>query len=91
VPPARWAIVVKLPLPPGCLPTLWNADERFKESLPREFPGYYKTADAGYLDADGYLFIMAAPTTSSTSPAIASRPAAWRRCSPPTPTSPNAR
>ncbi|WP_075215224.1 propionyl-CoA synthetase [Mongoliimonas terrestris] len=51
-------IVVKLPLPPGCLPTLWNADERFRSSYLAEFPGYYKTADAGIMDADGYLFIM---------------------------------
>ena len=52
-------VVVKLPLPPGCLPTLWNADQRFRSSYLDEFPGYYKTADAGYIDADGYLFIMA--------------------------------
>ena len=51
-------IVVKLPLPPGCLPTLWHAAERFGPSYTDEFPGYYKTADAGYCDADGYLFIM---------------------------------
>lgn len=52
------SIVVKLPLPPGCLPTLWQQDERFKEAYLTEFPGYYKTADAGYKDEDGYLFIM---------------------------------
>jgi propionyl-CoA synthetase len=46
-------------MPPGCLPTLWNADERFRKAYLEEFPGYYKTADAGYLDDDGYLFIMA--------------------------------
>jgi propionyl-CoA synthetase len=51
-------IAVKLPLPPGCLPTLWNADARFGPSYLAEFPGYYKTADAGYRDADGYIFIM---------------------------------
>ncbi len=51
-------IAVKLPLPPGCLPTLWNADERFRESYLAEFPGYYQTADAGYCDADGYVFVM---------------------------------
>jgi propionyl-CoA synthetase len=52
------SIVVKLPLPPGCLPTLWQNDERMRESYLSEFPGYYKTADAGYRDADGYLYIM---------------------------------
>ncbi len=52
-------VVVKLPLPPGCLPTLWNAESRFTDAYLREFPGYYKTADAGIIDEDGYLFIMA--------------------------------
>ncbi len=52
------SIVVKLPLPPGCLPTLWRQDERMKESYLSEFPGYYKTADAGFVDEDGYLYIM---------------------------------
>lgn len=53
------AICIKLPLPPSSLPTLWNADDRFIESYLEEFPGYYKTADAGYKDEDGYLYIMA--------------------------------
>jgi propionyl-CoA synthetase len=52
------AICVKLPLPPSCLPTLWNADARFRKSYMERFPGYYETADAGYMDDDGYLFIM---------------------------------
>jgi propionyl-CoA synthetase len=52
------SIVVKLPLPPGCLPTLWQQDERFRESYLTEFPGYFKTADAGFKDADDYLYIM---------------------------------
>ncbi|KZM50699.1 propionyl-CoA synthetase [Labrenzia sp. OB1] len=52
-------IVVKLPLPPGALPTLWNADERFFDAYLAEFPGYYKTSDAGVIDDDGYLSIMA--------------------------------
>jgi propionyl-CoA synthetase len=52
------AIVVKLPLPPGCLPTLWENEAGFRESYLTEFPGYYKTADAGFLDEDGYLYVM---------------------------------
>jgi len=53
------AIVCKLPLPPGTFPTLWNADERFQESYLTTFPGYYETGDAGYIDEDGYVFVMA--------------------------------
>jgi propionyl-CoA synthetase len=52
------ALAVKLPLPPGALPTLWHADERFVQSYLAEFPGYYQTADAGYIDEDGYVFVM---------------------------------
>ncbi len=52
-------VAIKMPLPPGCLPTLWNADERFGDAYLAEFPGFYKTADAGTIDEDGYLFIMA--------------------------------
>ena len=53
------ALVVKLPLPPGTLPTLWENDKRFVESYLEEFPGYYKTADAGIIDEDGYIYVMA--------------------------------
>ncbi|WP_315777846.1 MULTISPECIES: propionyl-CoA synthetase [unclassified Bradyrhizobium] len=52
------SIVIKLPMPPGCLPTLWQQEDRFKESYLSEFPGYYKTSDAGYKDEDGYVFVM---------------------------------
>ena len=53
------AIAIKLPLPPGTLPTLWNADERFVSSYMTAFPGYYDTSDAGIIDEDGYIHIMA--------------------------------
>src|SRR5205823_1865789 len=53
------ALVVKLPLPPGSSPTLWNADERFRETYLSAFPGYYQTADAGFVDENGYVFVMA--------------------------------
>ena len=52
------ALVIKLPLPPGTFPTLWNAEQRFIEAYLEEFPGYYKTADAGFIDADGYVYVM---------------------------------
>jgi propionyl-CoA synthetase len=52
------SIVIKLPMPPGALPTLWQQDGRMRESYLDEFPGYYKTADAGYLDDDGYVYVM---------------------------------
>jgi propionyl-CoA synthetase len=53
------ALAVRLPMPPGASPTLWNADERFREAYLATFPGYYQTADAGYIDEAGYVFVMA--------------------------------
>jgi propionyl-CoA synthetase len=52
------SIVIKLPLPPACLPSLWNADERFRESYLAAFPGYHATADAGFIDEEGYVYVM---------------------------------
>jgi propionyl-CoA synthetase len=52
------AIVIKLPMPPGCLQTLWEDDERFRESYMSRYEGYYLTGDGGYIDSDGYVFVM---------------------------------
>jgi propionyl-CoA synthetase len=52
------SIAIKLPLPPGCLPTLWNNDAGYQQSYLSAFPGHYETGDAGYKDQDGYLWIM---------------------------------
>jgi propionyl-CoA synthetase len=51
-------IVIKLPLPPGTFPTLWGADERYRENYMTNYPGYYQTYDAGHIDEDGYVWIM---------------------------------
>ena len=53
------SIAIRLPLPPGTLPTLWNADSRFRKSYLDRFPGFYDTGDAGMIDEDGYVWIMA--------------------------------
>ena len=52
------SLVVNLPLPPGSFPTLWNAKQRFFDAYLAEFPGFYKTADAGFIDEDGYIYVM---------------------------------
>ena len=51
-------VVVKLPLPPGTFPTLWNADDRYKKTYMSNYEGYYQTYDAGHIDKDGYIWIM---------------------------------
>jgi propionyl-CoA synthetase len=53
------ALVLRLPLPPGALPTLWQKDDHYRASYLDEYPGYYHTSDAGYIDEEGYVFIMA--------------------------------
>ena len=53
------AIVAKLPMPPGCFPTLWNAPERYRQAYMTAFPGFYQTGDAGYIDDKGYVYVMA--------------------------------
>ncbi|MEQ1567149.1 MAG: AMP-binding protein [Myxococcota bacterium] len=59
VPPGQvGTLALRLPLPPGCLPTLWNDDPRFVQSYLSDLPGHYSTADAGWIDADGYAFVM---------------------------------
>ena len=59
VPPGTMGtIAIRLPLPPGCLPTLWGSDERMRESYLTTFPGYYDTSDAGIIDEDGYITVL---------------------------------
>jgi propionyl-CoA synthetase len=53
------ALCARLPMPPASLPTLWNAEQRFVETYLSTFPGFYETADAGYIDEDGYVYVMA--------------------------------
>ena len=53
------ALAARLPMPPGTLPTLWNAEQRFRDAYLSTFPGYYETGDAGFIDEDGYVFVMA--------------------------------
>jgi propionyl-CoA synthetase len=72
------SIVIKLPLPPGCLPTLWEQDERCREAYFNEFPGYYKTSDAGYKDEDGYVFVMGRTDDIINVAGHRFPPAAWR-------------
>ncbi len=59
VPPGTMgSVVIRLPLPPGCLPTLWRNDERMRDSYLLDYPGCYKTSDAGFRDADGHVFLL---------------------------------
>jgi propionyl-CoA synthetase len=72
------SIVIKLPMPPACLPTLWEQDARFKEAYLTEFPGYYKTSDAGYKDEDGYVWVMGRTDDIINVAGHRLPPAAWR-------------
>ncbi|MEZ4912357.1 MAG: AMP-binding protein [Saprospiraceae bacterium] len=56
-PDVEGSVVIRTPLPPGCLPGLWNDNERFKSSYLSEYPGYYFSGDGGYMDEDGYIYI----------------------------------
>ena len=85
------AIMLKLPLPPGTLPTLWQNDERFVDSYLTEHEGYYKTGDAGYLDDDGYVYVMSRTDDIINVAGHRLSTGAWKRCWPPIPTSRNAR
>ena len=58
-PDQQGTLAIRLPMPPGCLPTLWGNDARFRKSYIEDFPGYYSTSDAGYRDKDGYVYVMA--------------------------------
>jgi acyl-coenzyme A synthetase/AMP-(fatty) acid ligase len=84
------ALVVKLPLPPGTLPTLWQNDKRYIESYLDEFPGYYKTADAGFIDEDGYAYIMSRTDDIINVAGHRLSTGAWRRCWPIIPMWPSA-
>ncbi|MFC0284224.1 propionyl-CoA synthetase [Camelimonas abortus] len=57
-PDVMGSVAIRLPLPPGCLPTLWNDEARFRSAYLDDFPGYYRTGDAGFIDADGYIYVM---------------------------------
>ena len=52
------ALSIKLPMPPGCLPTLWQNDDGYISSYLKDFPGYYQTGDAGFIDEEGYVWVM---------------------------------
>ena len=77
-------IAIKLPLPPGCLPTLWDADARFGPSYLAEFPVTTRRRMPATATPTAISSSWAAPTTSSTSPGTGYRPARWKRCWPPT-------
>jgi propionyl-CoA synthetase len=83
------ALVAKLPLPPGTLPTLWQNDQRYKDSYLREFPGYYETADAGFIDEDGYVFVMARTDDIINVAGHRLSPGPWKRSLPGIPMWPN--
>jgi len=74
------SIVIKLPMPPACLPTLWEQDARWQGTYSSaNSPGYYKTSDAGYKDEDGYVYVWAAPDDIINVAGTGSPPAVWRK------------
>ena len=73
------AIVIKLPMPPGALQTLWNDDDRFRSSYTAAFDGYYLTGDGGRIDADGYIWVLGRTDDVINVAATACPPAAWRK------------
>ena len=83
-------LAIRLPLPPGCLPTLWQADDRFREFYLETFPGWYNTSDAGVVDADGYVSVMSRTDDIINVAGHRLARARWRRCWRRTRMSPNA-
>lgn len=74
-------VALKRPLPPSCLPTVWRNHDRFESGYLAQFPGYYVSGDGGYLDDDGYLFIMGRIDDVINVAGIDYRQARWKRLS----------
>ena len=83
------AIACRLPLPPGSLTGLWQAEDRYREAYLETFPGYYETGDAGFIDADGYIHVMSRTDDVINVQVTACRPVRSRKSWPATRTSPS--